>query len=113
MDWPKLYAGGYAVPWLHRVAMNLALNSLRRRRWWAPWSSTIEAAQAAPDNDGQWIVRTLGQLPPRQREAVFLRVVADLSEDEVARLMGCSVGSVKVHKKRGLDRLRALAGEDS
>ena len=52
--------------------------------------------------------RQLVRLPRRQREAVFLRVIADLPEDEVARVMGCSVGSVKTHKSRGLAQLRDL-----
>lgn len=106
--WRKLERGGYVEPWLHRVVMNLAITAVKRRQR----GRRLEAEQGvmfAPPvqaRDDEWLVDTLKRLPKRQREAVFLRVIADLSEDEVAAVMGCSNGSVKVHKKRGLDRLR-------
>lgn len=44
-------------------------------------------------------------LPPDQREAVTLRVIADLSVTEVAAIMGRREGSVRVLVHRGLKRL--------
>jgi RNA polymerase sigma factor (sigma-70 family) len=55
--------------------------------------------------------RALDRLSTRQREVVVLRYVADLSEADVARVLGCSVGSVKTHASRGLTTLRAVMGE--
>ncbi len=40
----------------------------------------------------------------------MLRYCEDLPEAEVARLLGCTVGTVKVHAHRGLRALRALLG---
>jgi len=37
---------------------------------------------------------------------IVLRYFADQSEAEVARLLGCSTGTVKAHASRGLSRLR-------
>lgn len=109
--WRRLTDGGYAVPWLHRVVMNLSLNHVQRRsrgsfleRLYAP--RQVEPAVTAGGDD--WLVRTLQRLPERQREAVFLRYVADLDVAQVAALMGCSEGSVKTHSKRGLDHLREV-----
>lgn len=113
--WRKLDDGGYAVPWLHRVVMNLTLNHVRRRdrgsvleRLHAPRPTYPPAA-----HDADWLTTTLGQLPRRQREAVFLRYVADLDVARVASVMGCSEGTVKTHSKRGLDRLRDVVPADS
>lgn len=50
--------------------------------------------------------RALRTLPPRMRAAVVLRYYEDLSEAGTARLMGCSVGTVKTQTSRGLARLR-------
>jgi RNA polymerase sigma-70 factor (sigma-E family) len=47
-------------------------------------------------------------LPARQRAAVVLRYVEDLSEADTARLMRCSVGTVKSNAARGLARLREV-----
>ena len=48
----------------------------------------------------------LRALPPRQRAAIVLRFYEDLSEAETARLMRCSVGTVKSTTARALDALR-------
>jgi RNA polymerase sigma-70 factor (sigma-E family) len=49
-------------------------------------------------------------LPPRMRATLVLRYFEDLPEAEVARVMGCSVGSVKTQTSRGLERLRSRLG---
>jgi RNA polymerase sigma factor (sigma-70 family) len=46
------------------------------------------------------------QLPPRQRAVIVLRYYEDLSEVEVARLLGLPLGTVKSLGRRGLGRLR-------
>jgi len=56
--------------------------------------------------------RALLQLPARQRAAVVLRHYEDLSEQDVARELGCSVGTVKSQTARGLDRLRSLMSDE-
>ncbi len=52
--------------------------------------------------------RALLDLPKRQHDAVVLRYVADLSEADVASLLGCSPGTVKSHLNRGTARLRLI-----
>lgn len=65
-------------------------------------------------DDAEVLQRALATLAPRQRAVVVLRVVDDLSEQDVATTLGCSVGTVKSHLSRGLERLRdALREGDS
>jgi RNA polymerase sigma-70 factor (ECF subfamily) len=45
-------------------------------------------------------------LTPDQRSVIALRVIADLSLEETAGILGKSVGAVKALQKRGLERLR-------
>jgi DNA-directed RNA polymerase specialized sigma24 family protein len=52
------------------------------------------------------------RLPRRQRAAVVLRHYEDLSEAQAAAALGCSIGTVKTHTARGLDRLRVLLTDD-
>ncbi|MFJ4683531.1 SigE family RNA polymerase sigma factor [Streptomyces sp. NPDC088789] len=51
----------------------------------------------------------LARLTPRQRAVLVLRYFEDLPEAEVARVLGCSVGTVRSTAHRSLARLRALA----
>jgi RNA polymerase sigma-70 factor (sigma-E family) len=55
------------------------------------------------------VERALRQLPPRRRAVLVLRYLEDLPESEVARLMGCSVGTVRSQASRAMARLRELA----
>jgi RNA polymerase sigma factor (sigma-70 family) len=57
-------------------------------------------------SDALW--SALRQLPPKQRAAVALFYLEDQPVDEVARMMGVSVGTAKAHMSRGRDRLREL-----
>lgn len=50
----------------------------------------------------------LSRLPSRQRAAVVLRFYCDLSIEQTAQVMGCSVGNVKSQSSRGLATLRNL-----
>jgi RNA polymerase sigma factor (sigma-70 family) len=52
------------------------------------------------------VVQALRRLPLRQRAVLVLRFYDDLPEREVANILGLSVGTVKSHTARGLERLR-------
>lgn len=56
--------------------------------------------------------RALASLPTKQRAAVVLRHYDDQSEAEVARILSCSVGTVKSQSGRGLARLRELLDDE-
>ncbi|HEU5150363.1 MAG TPA: sigma-70 family RNA polymerase sigma factor [Iamia sp.] len=105
--------GPYAEAWTARVAANLALDHHRRRsrqrrhaETVAPTTATDVADPAAGLVSRLELAEGLRRLPRRQREVVTLRYLADVSEAETARLLGCSPGTVKQHAHRGLAALR-------
>ncbi|MET9735797.1 SigE family RNA polymerase sigma factor [Streptomyces sp. NPDC006458] len=91
-------------------------------RWRLKWRrlelTVAEPPEKHPVPDGstaaelRLVMReALGRLTARQRAVLVLRYFEDLPEAEVARLLGCSVGTVRSTTHRSLARLRAVAPE--
>ena len=86
-------------------------------RWWRRKWRGEEPTAVLPDTIGldefsapdqrDLLRRAMAGLPPKTRAALVLRFVADLSEEDTAEALGCSVGTVKSTVSRGLARLRA------
>jgi RNA polymerase sigma factor (sigma-70 family) len=75
---------------------------------------TVRAAGDDPAQivaDRVAVQEALSRLPARQREAVYLRAVAGLSEAATARAMHVSVGSVKRYASEGRQELRRLLAD--
>jgi RNA polymerase sigma-70 factor (sigma-E family) len=110
---PRLEALGpqEAGPYLRATTLNLWKNRLRRaaierRHRSLPMSAHGDAG--IEDREAIW--RVVRQLPDRQRACIVLRYYEDLSEREVAEILGCSVGTVKSHSSRAIARLRKELG---
>ena len=109
--WDKVAALAYREAWVMRVAANLAIDLTRRRRL-PPVAATV-----APDPSDQVALRlslaeALRRLPKAQRDAIVLRYLADLSEEDVARAMGVRPGTVKSHLHRARQTLARRLGTD-
>ena len=79
-----------------------------RRRWNGerPTEELPEVATTESDSSASLDLRAaLARLPRRQRTVVVLRYFEDLTESEVATLMGCSVGTVKSQASKALAKL--------
>jgi RNA polymerase sigma-70 factor (sigma-E family) len=103
--------GGAPEGWVVRVSANQAIGIWRKRRRTTPPSELVPADTGDPQLAERLdLVNALGRLSRRQREVVVLRYLADRPEEEVAKVLGCSVGAVKTHASRGLTALRAELG---
>ena len=78
------------------------------RRKWNGEQATDELPEAGrADSVGDTDLWTaLGRLPKRQRAVVVLRYFEDLTEAETARVLGCSVGTVKSQTAKAFAKLR-------
>jgi len=109
VHWARVRRFEYPDAWVARVATNLAIKSMRR--------GGVPAATVTADHSDATALRlalvdALAHLPRRQREAVALRYLADLSIDEVAHTLGVSAGTVKQSVHRALRTLRDRVGPD-
>jgi RNA polymerase sigma-70 factor (sigma-E family) len=59
------------------------------------------------------VVAALRGMPPRQREALVLRFYGDMSEAQIASVMGISRGSVKTHTASAMSALRSILEADA
>jgi RNA polymerase sigma-70 factor (sigma-E family) len=73
-------------------------------------STNVDESGRVDDRDA--LRRALLTLPPRQRAVIVLRYYEDLSELEIAALMGTSPGTVKSQASRALKRLNAMLRSD-
>lgn len=104
--------------WLHRVALNLCYDRLRRRRELA-YAEPPEQAYEGPAPDrglqamdtGRRVSAALAALPDRQRDAIVLCHYQDLGNIEAAAVMGVSVEALESLLGRGRRALRAALGD--
>ena len=106
--------------WLHRVALNLCYDRLRRRQHEEPYEEEHDRPDPAASPDARLdaaqrsraVAAALAALPARQREAIVLQYYQELSNGEAAMLMGISVEALESLLSRARRTLRArLLGE--
>jgi RNA polymerase sigma-70 factor (ECF subfamily) len=104
--------------WLHRVALNLCYDRLRRRREIA-FAEPPERPDEGPAPDrgllaldtGERVGAAMAALPDRQREAIVLCHYQELGNIEAAAVMGVSVEALESLLGRGRRALRAALGD--
>jgi RNA polymerase sigma-70 factor (ECF subfamily) len=121
------YRGGASVEtWLIRIAVNLARDHARNRRW-AFWRNVsqrtsppgVEAAAAEIPDPGPSAERALlarerlavvesvlERVSPQQRSAFSLRFFEEMTLEEIAEAMQVEVGTVKAHLFRAVSAVR-------
>jgi len=71
------------------------------------------AEQESLDRLGeQWVRAVLDRLAPDQREVLLLRVLGDLTLEQIAQQLGKSVGAVKQLQRRGLAAAQRIVTEE-
>jgi RNA polymerase sigma-70 factor (ECF subfamily) len=118
--------------WMYRIATNVCLDELRRRkRRIIPLSLDEplatrdgdevekEIADTSPTADiiyeqkelSQYIQQVLDEMKPDHKSTIILRDIMDLTYDEIAQVLNCSIGTVKSRLSRAREALRKKLGE--
>lgn len=103
VDGPEAYT--------RKVMYHLQVSWWRRRRIRENLTATLPdlASVSDPDVETRLALRAaLLLLPDRQRAVIVLRYFDDLTESTTAEVLGLTLGAVKTHARRGLERLREL-----
>ena len=108
--WDRIGEGA-ALAYTRRALLNENIDRWRRRHGEVAVGLTFERASSESVEDAvatrDRVARMLAELPLAQRRVVVLRYYEDLSEAQVADLLGMTVGAVKASAHRALTTLRA------
>ncbi|HTC68489.1 MAG TPA: SigE family RNA polymerase sigma factor [Acidothermaceae bacterium] len=111
LGWSRVRRKDNPEAYVRRAIVNTHLNALRRRPWREqPQEHLPEDVDSRhrehelDDREAMW--QALSGLPPRQRAVLVLRYYEDLSEADIADVLGCSRGTVKSQAAKGLQHLR-------
>jgi RNA polymerase sigma-70 factor (ECF subfamily) len=109
--------------WLVSIARNAAFDTLRSLQRRSRFKQTedgldnyvaeesVDPVQASFDNEAvKSVVLAMDRLGVRDRTLLVLREYEDLQYEEIARVLGCSIGTVESGIHRARKRLRALLG---
>jgi RNA polymerase sigma-70 factor (ECF subfamily) len=110
---PKLLDAGKFRPWAFRIARDRIYREFRRRR--LPLQplheTTLDELPQAEDTHAvaevEELHQCLGAISPEHREALVLRFFEELSYEDIARVTGASVGTVRSRIYYGKRALRA------
>ena len=106
--------------WVYRITTNTCLDELRRRKTrqstsldslldtgWSPTDDLdTPERHALMSEKRREIEQAIASLPDDMRTAIVLRDIQGFAYDEIARMLGANVGTVKSRISRGRERLR-------
>jgi RNA polymerase sigma-70 factor (ECF subfamily) len=115
------HSQGQFRAWVFAIARNLLIDEQRQRARRPELVLLAEPAERAGPEDVEAQVMAgldedsaralLDELPPDQREVLLLRIIGELTTEEVGDLLGKRPGAVRALQMRGLRRLRRLLAE--
>lgn len=117
---PRWKPGGAKFEtWMHRVALNLCYDRLRRRRERPDADAGLDVPDGAPSATEAWFARqraatvqeALAALPERQRAAIALVHFQELGNISAAEMLGISVEALESLLARGRRTLRAALAD--
>lgn len=110
------------APYLYRMVANMCIDRLRRhkpvivsideiRAEEMPHEKSAATERVAAGEQIKHAEELLAQLPGRQAEVLRLRFIDDLSLSEIAKLLGCSLATIKSRLRYGVARLRRILSQ--
>jgi RNA polymerase sigma-70 factor (ECF subfamily) len=91
--WPRVASMESPGGWVYRVALNELRRRMRRRAFESRLLRRERRRPISPPDIDPELWSAVAALPSRQREAIVLRYVGDLTEGDVARVLGISEGA--------------------
>src|SRR5438552_1553844 len=108
---------GTVRAWLLAIVHHRAIDHVRRRSYREERQQALDAVADPPDSADTWeqarqsvegrhVREALEHLPPDQRRSITLAYFGGYTHDEIARLLGVPLGTVKGRLRIGLQKMR-------
>ncbi|MGI5285021.1 SigE family RNA polymerase sigma factor [Nonomuraea polychroma] len=113
LAWDRIEDRGALDGYVRRAMVNINISQWRRRKLEEYPSDDlpeIVTDSVAWGDVHERLEQALEELPERMRAAIVLRYYEDMTEPEIARKLGISVGTVKSTVSRGMAKLRTALG---
>jgi RNA polymerase sigma-70 factor (sigma-E family) len=115
LAWDRIEDRGALDGYVRRAMVNINISQWRRRKLEEyPSDELPETVSAEPavafTEAHEALEQALRELPERMRAAIVLRYYEDMTEPEIARTLGISVGTVKSTVSRAMAKLRTALG---
>jgi RNA polymerase sigma-70 factor, ECF subfamily len=116
----KFRGGSSLATWLYRIGVNLCLNRVGRKtspteaideQQYIDTRSESASDRVLREERGVQVRKAIALLPPKQRATLILRMYHELSHEEIAGVLGSSVGAVKANFFHALGNLKKHLGE--
>ena len=105
----------YMKTWFYRILVNECMNAFRRSRRLLPYDQAMED-RPAPERDEAArldLYDAIARLGEKEQVIIRLRFFEDMKLEEIARVTGINLNTVKTRLYKGLKQLRVLTGEES
>lgn len=99
-------------PWLRTTVVNACRNERRRLGTARRYGARLASPETATDQPVDELISSLRRLPDRQRAVVVLHYYVDLSEAEIAQVLGMRIGTVKSALHRARARLQSEVSDE-
>ncbi|MGA8097502.1 MAG: sigma-70 family RNA polymerase sigma factor [Candidatus Cybelea sp.] len=109
--WQSFKPGTSFLSWIYRIVTNLHRDELRRRkgRYQEESESAVHPIEEYVEGHlSEPVSKALADLTPDQRQIVLLADVEECSYEEIGKIVGCSVGTVRSRLHRARGQLRKL-----
>jgi RNA polymerase sigma-70 factor (sigma-E family) len=110
LHWSRIQ--GDPEPYVRRIMVNRSISIWRK---FGRERATDHVPEQPVDDSrhDEALFAALRLLPPRQRAIIALRYLEDLTEAEVAQVLGCAVGTVKSQSNSAIAKLRIVLEEEA
>ncbi len=107
--------------WLYRIAVNVSLNRVSGKKAetetldldrFVDTEAELPGARLMREERADAVRRAIGELPKKQRTTLILRTYHEMSHQEIAEILGSSVGAVKANFFHALANLKRILGSE-